>query len=164
MNDATPNTTAEIGKVITLGAVFAEYKLADGKTLKIRRMGMNKEMRFVELYKKFVAMLNDQRDSVLGVLNEYMTGASKVQFGVLQGLELLGDLFGQLPALQNFAIEGVQIVAQANGVEMSAEWLKDNLSTADCFQILGSQAEVQGLLSSFRGILASLSSLSTGKG
>lgn len=153
----------EMGKSITLGGVYAEYTLPDGKKLLIKRMGMNKEIRFIELYKKFVAALKEEQGTIVEMLNQYMSGGTSVKFGVTEGLELLGQVFDELPKLQTFAIEGVQIIAQSCGTAASTEWIKDNLSTMDCFEILGSQAEVQGLMSSFRGLIATLGSLGQGK-
>lgn len=152
------------GKRIVLGETHREFALPGDKVLMIRRMPMTYEIRFVESYNGFVKGIKEVQAEVLERLQQFMGGASSVQFGLMEGLEMVGDLFGKLPAFQQFAIEGVMLIAEAQKTSMGKEYLMDNLSTADCLEILGAQAEVQGLLGCFRGVLAGLGAPSGGQG
>jgi hypothetical protein len=151
---------SKLGKKILLGSVHSTFDLPGGKKLDIKRMPMSAEIRFIEVYNGLIEKLQSTRQDVFDKIRAYMEGSKAVNFGLMEGLQMLGDVMGQLPVVQAALIEGVLILAGLQNATLDADYIKENLSTADCLEILGAQSEVQGLLGSFRGILAGLSATS----
>jgi hypothetical protein len=156
----TENATAaaNTGKRIMLGQIYTEIEFPNGKVLQIRRMPMSAEILFVEYYNEMIGKVKDAKDGIFDKIKSFMTGeeANGVKFGLVEGLEMVGNLFGQLPAFQAGVIGAVMLIVKAQKGDITADEIKENLSTADCLEILSAQSEVQGLLGSFRSILAGL--------
>ena len=149
------NTPAAAGKRIMLGQVFTEIEFPNGKVLKIARMPMSAEILFVEYYNSMVSKIKDTKDGVFEAIKGYMQGGEGGKsFGLMEGLEMIGQLFGQLPAFQDGVVGAVMLIVQAHKGDITAAEIHDTLSTADCLEILSAQSEVQGLLGSFRSIIA----------
>lgn len=158
MSDQTKTTR------IVLGASLAEIELPDSQVIYIRRMSANKEARFIALYNDFISAIEKSKDKIMLPLQDAMGGAQAMTFGLFDAAKLAGNVLQDIPALQEILHQGVQIVLESNGIEISTTEIGDLLATADSFEILSKQAEVQGLLTSFRGLLAGLSSSGVGQG
>ena len=155
----------ETGKRIMLGQMYKEFMLParEGEAeiqFPIRRMGMRSELLFKGLYDEFVSIIKGAQIEVMDVLKGYIGVGSTEKFGMMEGLQVVSDVFAKLPALQGFAAKAVLAVATAQKVKIDQNYVEEYLGTADCFEILGAQAEAQGLQNSFRTIFAGFSSLS----
>ena len=159
--NAAAAAAANTGKRIMLGQTFTEIEFPTGKTLKIRRMPMSAEILFVEYYNEMIGKIKDTKDGIFEQIKNYMKGEGGKSFGLMEGLEMLGQLFGQLPAFQDGVVGAVMIIVDAQKGDITAAEIKDTLSTADCLEILSAQSEVQGLLGSFRSIIAGLNTKGT---
>jgi hypothetical protein len=151
-----PSPEAKLGKRIMLGQVQAEIEFPNNKVLKIKRMPMSAELRFVELYNEMVEKIKASKSEIFEKIRAYMDGAKAVNFGLVEGLEMVGQLFGQLEGFQNGLIEAVMVIVDAQKSDITRDELKEHLSTADALEILSAQSEVQGLLGSFRSIISGL--------
>jgi len=141
------------GKQILLGKVFTEITFP-------KRMPMTAELRFIEMYQSLVARVKESKMEIFGKIREFMNGQKSVDFGLVEGLDMVGQLFGQLSSFQDGLVDALMIIVEAQKSDIKADEIHSDLSTADCLEILAAQSEVQGLLGSFRGILAGLSSQS----
>ena len=59
-------------------------------------------------------------------------------------------------AFQDAIVGAVMLIVQAQNGDITADEIKEYMSTADCLEILSAQSEVQGLLGCFRSILGGL--------
>lgn len=144
-------------KRLTIGQVFAEMEFPNGKVLTIKRMPMKFELRFVSLFHELIGKVKASQGTISETLRAYMSGAKAVNFGMVEGLEMVGELFGQLDGFQSALTNAVLIVAEAQGGDITREDI-ETLGTADCLQILYTQADAQGIFGAFRGILSGLAS------
>lgn len=152
------SAAAELGKKIVLGATYRTVEMPEGRALAIKRMPMSAELRFIDLYNKLIEDMQGTRKEVFDKIRAYMEGAKQVNFGLMEGLQMIGNVLGQLESVQDRLAEGILILADLQKVDIDLAYIKNNLATADCMEILTAQAEVQGLLGSFRGLLAGLGS------
>lgn len=162
----TESEKIELGKRVVLGAVIAEFQFANGAVLSMKRMGMSKEQLFTDLYKNFIAKIEGVKSGVLEKVGDVLSGAKTANFGVFEIMNLLGDLLGKVPEFQDILLDSVMLIIQANKgpAELTREYLKEELSTLDCFAVIKKAAEVQGLLASFRQLIGGLGALSQGEG
>lgn len=140
---------------LVIGTVHAEMEFPNGKVLKIKRLPMKYELRFVAFYNQLVGKLKGSAGLISEKLRAYMSGAKAVNFGLTEGLEMVGDLFGQLEGFQTALTDACLIIAEAQGGDITREDI-ETLATADCISILYAQADVQGIFRAFTGILSGL--------
>jgi hypothetical protein len=146
----------QAGKRIILGAPYKTIEFPDGTVVDIKRMGMNSELQFIDLYNSFVVAVKDNQTKIMGFVQSFAGGSSNVSFGLVEGMALVGDILGGLPALQAVLVDAVQVILRARSVERTNEWIVNNLGTADLIEVISAQGEAQGLLGLFRGLTQGL--------
>ena len=162
----TDNEKIELGKRVVLGAKIAEFEFPNGDVLDMRRMGMSKEQLFTELYRSFIAKIETVKGGVMEKVGELLSGTKTANFGVFEMLNMLGDILGKIPEFQDILLDSVVLIIEANRgpLSLTKEYLKEEISTLDCFSIIKKAAEAQGLLASFRQLVGGLGALGQGKG
>jgi hypothetical protein len=157
MSNVTEMPTAESmgAKRLVIGQVHAEMEFPSGKVLQLKRLPMKYELLFVAFYHQIVKKVKGSAGLISDSLRAYMSGAKAANFGMVEGLEMLGDLFGQLEGFQTALADAVLIVAEAQGGDITKEDI-ETLATADCLQILYAQADAQGIFRAFAGVLSGL--------
>lgn len=144
----------EQGKKLALGQVFTSYTLdVVNVEVPIKRMPMESELLFLDVYKHFVEFMREAKTEVMASFKSLLptTEEPDKQIDLIDGLAKLGELLDKMPAFQVLICEAIQVILDSRQIKLELP-LSKILSTVDAIEILSSQAEVQGLLGIFRDL------------